>query len=92
MATAHVNVRTDPELKLRAQQIFNSLGLDLSTAVNMFLRQTVRMNDLPFTIGSFENKHEEIIAKRRAGLGIWKGKYSLPDDFDSLLDDFKEYM
>jgi DNA-damage-inducible protein J len=41
MATANINVRTDAALKAQAQQIFESIGLDLSTAVNLFLRQTV---------------------------------------------------
>jgi len=43
-----LNVRTDPELKDQAQKIFESIGLDLSTAINLFLKQTVRANNLPF--------------------------------------------
>ncbi|MDR1640635.1 MAG: DUF2281 domain-containing protein [Clostridiales bacterium] len=35
---------------------------------------------------------ESIAAKRVSQCGVWKGKYSLPKDFDAPLDDFKEYM
>jgi len=50
MSSTNINIRTDSETKTRAQQIFASLGLDMTTAVNLFLRQTVRMNDIPFVI------------------------------------------
>ena len=93
MSTANINVRTDAELKTQAQRIFESIGLDLSTAVNLFLRQTVKVNDLPFTVGvSYALPAEKVVQKRVSRRGVWKGKYSLPEDFDAPLDDFKEYM
>ena len=45
MASANINVRTDAVVKAQAQQIFESIGLDLSTAVNLFLKQTIRANN-----------------------------------------------
>jgi DNA-damage-inducible protein J len=98
MATANINVRTDAAVKAQAQQIFESIGLDLSTAVNLFLKQTVKANNLPFAVGAayaFANKEAERTAKaakRASGYGVWKGKFSLPENFDAPLDDFKEYM
>jgi DNA-damage-inducible protein J len=93
MATANINVRTDAEVKAQAQQIFESIGLDLSTAVNLFLKQTVRANNLPFVVGmSYAYSAGSVTAKRASRYGVWKGKYSLPEDFDKPLDDFKEYM
>ena len=94
MATANINVRTDADLKAQAQQIFESIGLDLSTAVNLFLKQTVRANNLPFVVGvSYSYKITEPAAPKRVSRrGVWKGKYSLPENFDAPLDDFKEYM
>ena len=38
MATTNINIRTDSEIKAQAQAIFASLGLDMTTAVNLFLR------------------------------------------------------
>ena len=92
MASANINVRTDAELKAQAQQIFETIGLDLSTAVNLFLKQTVRVNNLPFQVGISQTPVEKITQKRVSRRGVWKGKYSLPDDFDAPLEDFKEYM
>jgi len=93
MSTANINVRTDAELKTQAQKIYESIGFDLSTAVNLFLKQTVRANNLPFVVGvSCACPPEKATQNRVSRRGVWKGKYSLPDDFDAPLDDFKEYM
>ena len=48
MATTNLNVRIDANLKKEAEQIFNELGLNMSTALTVFLRQTVRSNGIPF--------------------------------------------
>jgi len=49
MSTTTINIKTDTETKADAQQIFKALGLDMTTAVNLFLRETVNMKSLPFT-------------------------------------------
>lgn len=48
MATVTVTFRTDPKLKEEAEKIFHSLGLDMETAINMFLRAVVRERTIPF--------------------------------------------
>lgn len=50
MATTNMNIRTDVEVKAAAEQLFNELGLNLTTAVNMFLRQATRTGGIPFDI------------------------------------------
>ncbi|MCI1984434.1 MAG: type II toxin-antitoxin system RelB/DinJ family antitoxin [Bifidobacteriaceae bacterium] len=50
MAKTLISVRTDAELKERSQKLFADLGLDLSTAVNMFLRQSLVDNGIPFRV------------------------------------------
>lgn len=46
---AHLNIRIDPDLKHDAQIVANDMGIDLSTAVTMFLNQMVKDHALPFT-------------------------------------------
>lgn len=46
----NLNIRTDREVKAAAEKIFEELGLNLSTAVNIFLRQTIRENGIPFEL------------------------------------------
>ena len=50
MAKTSTNISIDAEIKAQAQALLADLGLDLSTAVNIFLRQMVRDNAIPFTI------------------------------------------
>ena len=50
MATTNLNIRTDAEVKTAAEQLFNELGLNLTTAVNIFLRQSIRTGGIPFDV------------------------------------------
>ncbi|EJD64957.1 RelB/DinJ family addiction module antitoxin [Scardovia wiggsiae F0424] len=45
---ARIQVRTTPELKEQATHLFESMGMDLGTAINMFLAETVTEERLPF--------------------------------------------
>lgn len=45
-----VTFRTDEKLKNEASHIFDSLGMSLSTAINMFLKQTVIKKTFPCSI------------------------------------------
>lgn len=42
MAIVTTNIRMDAELKREAERIFSELGMDMTTAVNLFLRQAVQ--------------------------------------------------
>lgn len=44
-----VQARTDAETKERARQTFEAMGMDLSTGINIYLKQVVREGRLPFT-------------------------------------------
>ena len=39
MNNTSMTIRTDKEIKQQAQKIFSDLGMDMSTAINVFLRQ-----------------------------------------------------
>jgi len=48
MATTNLNMRIETDLKKRSEQIFTELGLTMTTALTVFLRQVVRSNGIPF--------------------------------------------
>ena len=50
MATTNLNIRTDQTVKDQAEQLFNELGLNMTTAVNLFLRAVVREHGIPFAL------------------------------------------
>ena len=51
MSVVSTNIKIEAELKQDAQKLFEDLGMTLSTAVNIFLRQAVREQGIPFRIG-----------------------------------------
>ena len=50
MATVPTQVRIDEELKRQAAELFSQLGMDMSSAMNIFLRQCVLRGGLPFAV------------------------------------------
>ena len=50
MASVNINIRTDAAVKQAAQALFESLGMDMTTAVNLFLRQAINKGTLPMEI------------------------------------------
>lgn len=50
MAAANFSVRIDSEVKNQSEAIFNSLGLNLTTAINVFLRKAIQAGGFPFDV------------------------------------------
>ena len=50
MAATNLNIRIDKAVKDQASEVFSELGLNMTTAVNMFLRATVREHGIPYTL------------------------------------------
>jgi DNA-damage-inducible protein J len=50
MAKVPTNISIDADIKAQAQTLLADMGMDLSTAVNIFLRQMVRDHAIPFAI------------------------------------------
>lgn len=66
-----INIRADNDLKLKSQKVFNELGLDMTTAITIFLKAVVRSNSIPFSL-EIPNKETlkaikevDLIAKRK---------------------------
>ena len=86
MANISTNIKIDPVLKQESQALFESLGLNLSTAVNMFLRQAVREQAIPFRIGAPIPNRETIkaIEDARNGIGLSRGFSSVAELMEDL--------
>ena len=50
MKNVNVTLRVDEDLKKQADVLFSELGLNLTTAFNIFLRQSVREQQIPFQV------------------------------------------
>lgn len=50
MTSTNLNIRTEKEVKEKADQIFSELGLNMTTAINIFLRTAIREHGIPFSL------------------------------------------
>ena len=50
MKKVSTNISIDADVKIKAQELFEDLGIDLSTAINLFLKQSIRENAIPFSV------------------------------------------
>lgn len=50
MSTTNINIRINTELKKSAELLFDDLGLNMSTAITMFLKSAVNHNGIPFEV------------------------------------------
>jgi len=48
--TTNLNVRIDKDLKAQAEAFFGEMGLNMTTAINVFVRQSLREGKIPFEI------------------------------------------
>ena len=56
MSKTSMSIRLDSEVKEQAQKVFNNLGMDMTTAINIFLRQAIQYQGLPFDVRLDENR------------------------------------
>ena len=62
MANTSMNIRMDADVKRQAQQIFSDMGMDTTTAINIFLRQVIRTHSIPFDIKTDAPNDETLAA------------------------------
>lgn len=97
--TTNVYIRVEPEVKIAAEKMFNQLGIPFSTAVNLFLKQVVMKQCIPFelTVSSHhpvffdnltEGEKDAIIAEGYQKYRKKQGKV-VADVFADLEKDYK---
>lgn len=94
LKSSNVTARVEPEIKERAETILSNLGISASSGINMFYRQIILWNGLPFRpaiptsrpVSLEEMTKEEFDAKMARGLAQAKAGEGVPADefFDAL--------
>ena len=64
--TTNISIRMDADLKAQADALFAELGMNLSTAFNIFVRQSLREGRIPFDISLSKPNKETIVAMLEA--------------------------
>ena len=85
----NINIRTDKAVKDAAERIFSDLGMNMTTAINIFLRRTIRDNGIPFEM-KLNEPNEETLAAFEEGEKLLADKsrtrYNNMDDLKAALE------
>lgn len=92
MATIPTQIRIDSTIKQQATELFASLGMDMSSAVNIFLHQCVLRGGLPFSveIPAFTKYDPKILEAMAEARKISQEKDSKANEFLSKFDALME--
>ena len=63
--TTNINIRMDKALKVQAENLLSELGMNMTTAFNIFLRQTVRERGIPFQISAVMPMRKSLLVNGR---------------------------
>ena len=94
--TSAINVQVDAKDKEKATNILKDLGLNMSTAVNMFIKQIIKRDGLPFDVANPRPSRELIEALKEGDKiisdiesGKRKGYHNVREMFEDILNDSK---
>ena len=87
--TTNISIRIDAELKARADTLFSELGMNLSTAFNIFVRQSLRESGIPFEIRLEQPNKETVEAMLEAERIAKDPSVKGYNDLDELFADLK---
>ena len=90
MATTNISIRMDSELKAQAEALFSELGMNLSTAFNVFVRQSLRDGGIPFEIKMDQPNKETMAAMLEAEHIAADPKAKRYRDLDTLFADLEK--
>lgn len=86
--TTNLNVRVDSTLKKESDMLFKDLGLNMSTAINMFLTQCVKTSSIPFNISEPKPSRQLKRALKEAERIVkHPERYKKYDNIDDLFKD-----
>ena len=88
--TTNISIRMDKDLKTAAEALFEELGMNLSTAFNIFVRQSLREGGIPFKISEGTPNRETVTAMLEAERIAKDPSVKGYTDMDELLADLKK--
>lgn len=88
-STTNISIRMDSDLKAQADALFGELGMNLSTAFNVFVRQSLREGRIPFNISLNQPNKETIAAMLEAERIAKDPSVKGYNDLDELFADLK---
>lgn len=89
-STSNISIRMDSDLKARADALFSEMGMNLTTAFNIFVRQSLREGRIPFDISVRQPNKETMAAMLEAERIAKDPSVKGYTDLDALFADLKK--
>lgn len=86
MANTSMNIRMDSEVKKQAEAIFGEIGINMTTAINIFLKQAIRENGIPFEL-KVKTPNAQTVEAMEEGDRIAESKKSRFNNADEMFSD-----
>lgn len=87
--TTNFSVCLDSNIKKQCEELYNDLGMTLTTAINVFLRQSLRVGGLPFELRQERPNKETIAAMLEAERIVHGSSVKGYDDLDELFAELR---
>ena len=87
--TTNISIRMDTDIKAQAEALFNELGMNLTTAFNIFVRQALREGRIPFEVSLNQPNKETIAAMLEAERITKDPSVKGYNNLDELFSDLK---
>lgn len=88
--TTNISIRMDADLKAQADALFTELGMNLTTAFNIFVRQSLREGGIPFEVRLEQPNKETVAAMLEAERIAKDPSVKGYNDLDELFADLKD--
>lgn len=88
-STTNISIRMDSDLKAQADRLFGELGMNLTTAFNIFVRQSLREGRIPFEVSLNQPNSETVAAMLEAERIAKDPSVKGYRDLDKLFTDLK---
>jgi len=85
-----ISTRIDEITKREFDEVCNEVGLTPSGALSIFIKSFINHKGIPFSVVAPQKKVVKMT--REDVFGCMRGQFSMAEDFDTPLEDFKEYM
>ena len=89
MESTNLTIRIDKDLKAKAEELFSDLGLSLSAAFNIFIKQALREQGIPFTISRDIPNNETLQAIEEVQMLKGNPNKKVYSNFSELLEEIE---
>ena len=87
--SVQISTCIDETTKQQFDKVCGAIGISPSDAIDLFIRDVVSYNGFPYNATDTPKVSK---MSREATFGCMRGQFTMADDFDAPLEDFKEYM